>query len=565
MIRLKFSLFLLIILTVDLSAQYGQWEIATDLRGDRFSNYYGPSCAALGDQNGDGINDVIIGDPNFAVAAGSAGRIQILSGKDGSLIRQNLGYAVGSDFGRDVSSAGDCTGDGIDDYLVYAERDDYGGLLPPGAVYLFSGTNGQLIRIIRQANLNSYGFGNSMAPFRDFDGDGMDDFLIGSSFETLVYPQDGAVRVYSGATGAILLEFSGGFDEAFLGGRVASGGDFDGDGVVDILSGSEGASIPGGIRRSGAARVFSGVDGHELMRIGGDQQQGNFGSDIDFLGDINGDGKDEFIVGADGGGTGFNTGTVEVFRGGDGELLFKHEHLRRNASLGLSVAGLGDVDGDGIPDYAGGAWGVTGIAFASGEVLVFSGADGFPIGRIKGVNYYSSLGWDVAGIGDVNGDGRADVLSVEPGFLSPGASAGRARIDSLDPFIYLSTNTLQASSPLAQSLSVNLDFPVAFAGHPYQIIAATQRTVGLRRNPLDLPMDDGALLRQTVSGDYGGFPFSSGMTGIINAQGHGDAVLLFPPFSPALAPGSAIYFAAVTFGSSGTLDGVTQSLIVQID
>lgn len=565
MIRLSLSLLFLFFLSADLFSQYGDWTIAAEGRSDRFSNYYAPSCAAIGDQNGDGIKDVIVGDPNFAIAAGAAGRIQILSGKDGSLLRQNLGYQLGSGFGRDVSSAGDCTGDGIDDYLVFADRDDYGGLLPPGAVHLYSGANGQLIRIIRQANMNSYGFGNSMAPFRDFDSDGMDDFLIGSSFETLVYPQDGAVRVYSGATGAILLEISGGFEEAFLGGRVDSAGDFDGDGVADILSGSEGARIPGGVYRSGAARVFSGVDGHELMRIGGRQREDNFGSDVDFLGDINGDGKDEFIVGADGGGIGFNTGTVEVFRGGDGVLLFKHEHLRRNASLGLSVAGLGDVDGDGIPDYAGGAWGVSGVDFASGEVLVFSGADGFLIGRIKGANYYSSLGWDIDGMGDVNRDGRADILSVEPGFATPGNGTGRVRIDSLDPFIQLAPQVLHSSYSGIQTISIDLDFPLGTAGHRYQILSSSQRTVGVSHNPFDVPLDDGSLLRHTISGNYTDFPFASGMTGTVNSQGQANAVLVFPPFSPVLARGSSIYFAAITYHPIGTLEVISQSIRIRIE
>ena len=144
----------------------------------------------------------------------------------------------------------------------------------------------------------------------------------------------------------------------------------------------------------------------------------NFGFVSERIGDLNGDGSPEYMIGAPTFPAGVLIGKIYVYSGVDGTVISTFTGTAGDG-LGFSVAGVGDVDDDGVPDYAtGGPFG------ANGRVVVFSGADHsivYDLASTPG----SGFGYDINTAGDVNDDGYADIVvgSLTGGvtFTTPGA------------------------------------------------------------------------------------------------------------------------------------------------
>jgi len=254
------------------------------------------------------------------------------------------------------------------------------------------------------------------------DGDGFDDFIVGDPLGRLNngLNQRGVAFVFSGATGAQLFRFDGLADFDSFGSSVAGAGDVNGDGFDDLIVGAEFADPHGSA--SGLAFVYSGRNGNQLFRINGMAAGDELGNSVAGAGDLDGDGFDDFIVGArfaDPNGV-QNAGSVFVFSGATGTQIFRFDGSVVG-ELGFSVAGAGDVDGDGVPDLILGApsTSVNGNSGA-GSAFVFSGRTGAQIWRLDGRFFLDNLGWSVAGAGDVNGDGRPDLIVGAPQASSNG-------------------------------------------------------------------------------------------------------------------------------------------------
>lgn len=172
------------------------------------------------------------------------------------------------------------------------------------------------------------------------------------------------------------------------------------------------------------------------------RREGRFGSAAAFLGDLNGDNRRDAVIGAPGesqfpgpvsepGGD----GRAYLVAGGSGVVLFElvsPTPAARRGRFGASVAGPGDLTGDGVPDAVVSAPYEDGGAFQSGKAYVFSGADGAlaqtlvsPTPRDNG-----QFGWRLEPVGDLDGDSVRDLLIAAPGEATPTGLPGRVHVFS---------------------------------------------------------------------------------------------------------------------------------------
>jgi hypothetical protein len=219
--------------------------------------------------------------------------------------------------------------------------------------------------------------------------------------------------VRSGLDGSVLLRVDGAGDER-LGFAVAGGGDLNDDGYDDVLIGAPNNSEGG--EKAGKVYVYSGADGSMLASDGGSSAGDRFGSALAVIGDVDGDGGHDFVVGApkhDGAGS--NAGKVFVYSGVDGNKLYGRSGDAAGERFGASIAGIGDVNDDGRADFAVGAPDrMSDGLVEAGRVAVVSGLDGSPIWIKYGNKAGARLGWSVDTAGDVDGDGLADLLCTAP-------------------------------------------------------------------------------------------------------------------------------------------------------
>lgn len=252
------------------------------------------------------------------------------------------------------------------------------------------------------------GFAWAVSELADIDGDGAGDFITGApTLTTANGTQSGRLYVYSGRTGSLLYSFDGPLATSNLGYSMADAGDVDGDGVHDILGGARGNQ---GGASAGNAYVYSGATGAIVLAVTGEELREGFGHAVSGIGDINGDGRDDFVVGAPltDGDAGFNAGRAYVISGIDGAIIRIHKGAAASDQMGSGVAGVGDINGDGVPDYAVGVQ--KGGPTSHGSCSVFSGADGSLIHELLAEDTGSSFGqFFVGGVGDFNRDGVPDI------------------------------------------------------------------------------------------------------------------------------------------------------------
>lgn len=177
-----------------------------------------------------------------------------------------------------------------------------------------------------------------------------------------------------------------------------------------------------------AAGPFVEPEAVALITLTGETPTDTFGWAAERLGDIDGDGAEDFIVGAPGSAAGGpSAGRAYVYSGRAGTLL-NVVTGRSNDQYGWAVAGVSDADGDGVGDYAVGGPGFVGLpAPLAGRVTLYSGATHVVLQEWSGTTD-SFFGADVNAAGDVDGDGRGDVLVGAPRTSVAGRLAGRIEV-----------------------------------------------------------------------------------------------------------------------------------------
>jgi hypothetical protein len=399
---------------------------------------------------------------------------------DGNLDADSAGFTV--------ADAGDVNGDGFSDLIVGAPNAEVNGSTP-GAAYVIFGDNEGFSPILDLGSLdgtkgfiiegiaNNSQFGHAVAGVGDVNGDGFDDIAIGAPFAN---GSGGSTVVLFGKStsfgpkfdlatlnGANGFQFFGNQIGEFSGGAVSAAGDINGDGYGDVLIGASGHDILDNgsvvVDGGGAAYVLYGHNGtffsvQNALSIGlpggvsgfiltGVSDGDGAGFSVRKLGDFNGDGFDDFLVGAsssDSQGVTNNGRTYVVYgkaadfpssmslgnvAGPGGDQIVG---ISAGDGLGVSVHAAGDVNGDGLADLIVGATSSDVNGSSSGEAYVVYGRPGVIAGsinaanadiRIQGIDANDFLGSAVSGIGDFNGDGYGDLLVGAPGLANePGAS-----------------------------------------------------------------------------------------------------------------------------------------------
>ncbi|HKB15294.1 MAG TPA: hypothetical protein VKF62_04480, partial [Planctomycetota bacterium] len=304
-------------------------------------------AAGMGDVDGDGIPDLLVGIPG-ADPGGltNAGELALLSVVGGAIVWTSPGSAANERLGRTVAALGDVDGDGIDDVAAQSlPTPPPAGAL--GSVRVFSGANGGILFVI-PASAPSTTFGYALAGPGDVDGDGAADLLVGDSGASPGgVSAAGEARLYSGLTGTLLFAVAGTASGDLLGTAVAGAEDLDGDGVPDFVVGAP--RNPWTSPVPGYVSAISGASGGVLFTVSGMSPLDGFGGAVGSVGDVDGDGVSDLVVGTAGANGALSY--VQVVSGANGALRM-HQSGTFMQDFARRVAGTGDLTGDGIPDLA---------------------------------------------------------------------------------------------------------------------------------------------------------------------------------------------------------------------
>lgn len=410
----------------------------------------GVSVAAAGDVNGDGLADFVAGSDLYNATAVDDGRAWLFMGRSGSPVTTPSwtvdGGQSGAHFGASVSGAGDVNGDGYADVVVGSPLWNETGS-DNGQARLFLG--GPLgLNVSAETSLtpgqDGADFGTSVAGAGDLNADGYSDVIVGAPRYDNGEADEGAAFVYLGGPGGLTTSpaatIEGNQVGAGMGTSVAGAGDFDGDGRCDVIVGAPASNSGGSL--SGVAWVYrggpTGLTG-ERWSVGPVQAQAQMGHSVAGAGDVNGDGFADVVVGAyHWNRTTTDEGAAFVILGSSsgpaGTIRIGPSLGSTSAHMGDVVAGAGDVNRDGKSDVIVGMPEWDGFSGGQqGKVYLFMGSD-FGIDTSptswspEGTVFQQYLGSSVASAGDVNGDGFADVIVGEQGWSNNQTNEGRALV-----------------------------------------------------------------------------------------------------------------------------------------
>ena len=417
-------------------------------QGDEVEAYFGAAMRSAGDVNGDGFDDIIIGAYGADAGLTDNGRVDVFHGSpDGPSVYSSPSWSMpggtaGEGFGGAVAGVGDVDGDGYDDVLIGSIY--YSGTVPnEGKVELYLGSQTGLgsTPAWQRALGQEGGYLWRVAKAGDINGDGFSDILMAATGWDGTFDDEGKVWLYLGsATGPgtePAWSFEGGALVAFLG-QIGTAGDVNADGYDDVLVGV--GNYTNNFLGEGIARCFYGsasglsttpdwfVEGAEV---------GAHLIEVSTAGDVNGDGYADVIVGAwYGTAPQAGSGWAKIYHGSAGGLeplpAVTLGQVSSGTRFGAAVDGAGDVNGDGFSDVIVGAPDFGGVVPDGGAAYLYLGS---PTGidltgpwSTYSFQTGSNFGRYVRGLGDVDGDGLSDLAVSATLMDNPDADEGMVSV-----------------------------------------------------------------------------------------------------------------------------------------
>ena len=338
------------------------WSKAGDIPGGRL----GHGIEAAGDVNADGIPDVVAAAPYI-------NQVRVYSGSDGTEILSVAGADTSGAFGLSVKGLGDINGDGHSDLLigepfqVWGAPINGGDLSRPGRAHVVSGADGSRLALL-EGDAPGDGFGSSVSG-QQLDSGGYL-FIVGAPGGGQA--GTGKAWVYDSLQKPLFTAEPDAGGAQYAGMFLSVVGDLDADGTEDVYIADWGdnAAAPG----AGKVYLYSGRDGSRLFTLEGEAAGDGFGIGIADAGDVDRDGFDDLVVGAwQHGSAAPSGGKLYVHSGRDASLLYTVTGKVAGETLGFDTTGVGDVNGDGWVDFL-----VTSAysmrhGFQTGRTMIISG------------------------------------------------------------------------------------------------------------------------------------------------------------------------------------------------
>ena len=387
------------------AAQY-QLEPIAFIPSTQPEQQLGASFSELGDVDQDGISDFAIGSPGQLPESGwGTGQVDVISGATGAALYRvvpiSATHQVDTLLGMAMTVIGDVNYDGVNEFVV--------GSLGHVPAYVINGADGS--RLLELHNNSSSQYGMQLATVGDMTGDGLPEIAMGlpndSSNGFIV---SGRLLIYNGADGSLHYEDQGDSNYRQLGNMIAAPGDLNQDGIADlIIGGVNGIMMP----FNGGFTALNGADFKPLFSR--DRVQLEHSTvDLDAVGDFNHDGINDFLVTGfqTHPNVAWFQGITHLMSGADGRSLLKiiGDDFE---DFGRSSTALGDMNGDGTDDIGVLSFQLNRNWQLQPTVKILSGNDGSLLSEAAtpGFNFFTV---NLFPMSDRNGDGRDELVVAIP-------------------------------------------------------------------------------------------------------------------------------------------------------